>query len=142
LTTPIDGLRIRPLAQCQGDASIGNDTTRDGHDNASGIALDGNRMIWTWKLDLLSIHVSVSPFLLTRYSERPPMPRLGGRSVLWPAAASKLRTGMRSGSSTDDLHKCLVAKTMSAKRASGSISTPGTISFSIQHLWFWMANIR
>jgi hypothetical protein len=34
-------------------------------------------MIWTWKLDLLSIHVSVAPFLLTRYSERPPMPRLG-----------------------------------------------------------------
>jgi len=30
--------------------------------NASGITLDGNRMIWTWKLDLLFFHVS-SPFL-------------------------------------------------------------------------------
>src|SRR5437899_6326314 len=43
-------------------ADIGNHTARDGHDNASGIALDGNRMIWTWKLDLLFFHVSVSPF--------------------------------------------------------------------------------
>src|ERR1700682_5459458 len=56
--------RIRRFAKRQGIARIGNHTARDGHDNASGIALDGNGMIWTWKLDLLFFHVSVS-FLLT-----------------------------------------------------------------------------
>jgi hypothetical protein len=40
--------RIRRLAECQGVAGIGNHT--------AGIALDGNRMIWTWKLDVLSAH--------------------------------------------------------------------------------------
>jgi hypothetical protein len=54
--------RIRRFAKRQGIARIGNHTARDGHDNAGGIALDGNRMIWTWKLDLLFFHVSVSPF--------------------------------------------------------------------------------
>src|SRR5271169_3341087 len=53
--------RIRRFAERQGVAGIGNHTARDGHDNASGIALDGNRMVWTLKLDLLFIHVSVSP---------------------------------------------------------------------------------
>src|SRR5271169_2280266 len=52
--------RIRRFAECQGVAGIGNHTARDGHDNATGIALDGNRMIWTWKLDLPLFHVSVS----------------------------------------------------------------------------------
>ena len=51
-----------PLRGASGRASIGNDTARDGHDNASGVALDGNRMIWAWKLDLPFLHVSVSPF--------------------------------------------------------------------------------
>jgi hypothetical protein len=45
--------RIRRFAESQGRASVGNYTARDGHDNASGVALDGNRMIWTWKLHLL-----------------------------------------------------------------------------------------
>jgi hypothetical protein len=54
--------RIRPFAERQGVAGIGNHTARDAHDNASGIVLDGNRMIWTWKLDLLFFHVSVSPY--------------------------------------------------------------------------------
>ena len=44
-------------------ADIGNHPARDGRDNASGIALDGNRMIWTWKLDLLFFHFGF-PFLL------------------------------------------------------------------------------
>jgi len=30
--------------------------------DAIGIALDRNRMIWTYKLDLLFFHVSVFPF--------------------------------------------------------------------------------
>jgi hypothetical protein len=54
--------RIRRFAKRQGIARIGNHTARDGHDNAGEIALDGDRMIWTWKLDLLFFHVSVSPF--------------------------------------------------------------------------------
>ena len=45
--------RIRRLAESEGVARIGNHTARDGHDDASGVALDGNRMIWTWNLDLL-----------------------------------------------------------------------------------------
>src|ERR1700730_11184321 len=52
--------RIRRLAQREGVAGIGNHTACDGHDNASGIALDRNRMVWTRKLDLLFFHVSVS----------------------------------------------------------------------------------
>ena len=55
--------RIRGFAERQGVAGIGNHTACDGDDNAGGIALDGNRMIWTWKLDLLFFHVFV-PFLL------------------------------------------------------------------------------
>src|SRR5260370_3333994 len=54
--------RIRCFAKRQGVAGIGNHTARDGHDNASGIALDGNRMIWTWYLDLLFPHVWFSSF--------------------------------------------------------------------------------
>src|SRR4029077_5220353 len=54
--------RIPRFAERQGVASIDNDTAHDGHDNASGVAFDGNRMIWTWKLDLPFLHVSVSPF--------------------------------------------------------------------------------
>src|SRR4029077_19492341 len=54
--------RIRRFAERQRVAGIGNHTARDGHDNASGIALNGNRMIWTWKLDLIFFHVSASPF--------------------------------------------------------------------------------
>src|SRR5437867_1004865 len=44
--------RIRRFAERQRVAGIGNHTACDGYDNASGIALDGNRMIWTWKLHL------------------------------------------------------------------------------------------
>jgi hypothetical protein len=57
----LDG-RIRRFAEYQGVAGIGNHVARDGHDNASGAALDGNRMVWPWKLDLLFLHISVSPF--------------------------------------------------------------------------------
>jgi hypothetical protein len=32
----------------------------DGHDSASGITLDGNRKIWTWKLYLFFFQVSLS----------------------------------------------------------------------------------
>src|SRR3984893_9516697 len=49
--------RIRRFAERQGVAGIGNHTARNGHDDPSGIALDGNRMIWTWKLHLLFFHV-------------------------------------------------------------------------------------
>jgi len=41
--------RIRRLAEREGVACIGNHTARDGHDDASRVAFDGNRMIWTWK---------------------------------------------------------------------------------------------
>jgi hypothetical protein len=52
--------RIRRFAERQGIAGIGNHTARDADDNASGVALDGNRMIWTWKLHLLFFHLSLS----------------------------------------------------------------------------------
>ena len=42
--------RIRRFAKRQGVSGIGNHTARDGYDNTSETALDGNRMIWTWKL--------------------------------------------------------------------------------------------
>jgi hypothetical protein len=58
--------RIRCFAKRQGVAGIGNHSARDGYDNASGIALDGNRMIWTWKLDLLFFHVFAFLFVLIR----------------------------------------------------------------------------
>jgi hypothetical protein len=45
--------RIGCFAERQGVAGIGNHTTCDGHDNASRIALDGDRMIWTRQFDLL-----------------------------------------------------------------------------------------
>src|ERR1700687_624192 len=54
--------RIRRFAERQGAAGIGNHTACDGYDNASGIALDGNRMVWTWKLHLFFFHVFVSLF--------------------------------------------------------------------------------
>jgi hypothetical protein len=54
--------RIRRFAERQSVAGIGNHAARHGHDNASGIALDENRMIWTWKPDLLFFHVSVPLF--------------------------------------------------------------------------------
>src|SRR5205807_3283968 len=60
LTWNVLNRRIRRFAERQGVAGIGNHTARNGYDNASGIALDGNRMIWTWKLYLLFFHVSVS----------------------------------------------------------------------------------
>src|SRR6266852_6910445 len=56
--------RIRCFAERQGVAGIGNHTARDGYDNASGIALDGNRMIRAWKLHLLFFHCFGFPFLL------------------------------------------------------------------------------
>ena len=39
--------RICRFAKRQGIASIGDHTACDRHDNASGIALDRNRMLWT-----------------------------------------------------------------------------------------------
>jgi hypothetical protein len=36
-----------------------------------GIALDRNRMIWTWKLDLFFFHVSVSSFVIIQPFARP-----------------------------------------------------------------------
>src|SRR5207253_3247120 len=53
--------RIRRFAERQSISGIGNHAARYGYNNASGIALDGNRMIWTGKLDLLFFHVFVSP---------------------------------------------------------------------------------
>src|SRR5712692_6722516 len=49
--------RIRRFAERQGVAGIGNHPARNGYDNTSGIALNGNRMIRTWKLNLLFFHV-------------------------------------------------------------------------------------
>ena len=60
LTRKVLNGRIRRFAERQGVVSISNHTARDGHNDARWIALDGNRMIWTWKLDLLFFHVSVS----------------------------------------------------------------------------------
>ena len=49
--------RIRRFAERQSVACIGHQAAGDGYDNASGIALNGNRMIWTGKHDLLFFHV-------------------------------------------------------------------------------------
>jgi len=62
LTWDVLNGRICRFAERQGIAGIGNHTARDRHNDASGIALDENRMIWTWKLGLLFFHVLVSPF--------------------------------------------------------------------------------
>ncbi len=63
LTRNVLNGRMPRFAERQGVAGIGNHTARNGHDNTSGIALDGNRMIWTWKPELIFFHVSVSPIL-------------------------------------------------------------------------------
>src|SRR5882672_401689 len=52
--------RIRSFTERQGVASICNHAARNGYDSPSGIALDGYRMIRTWKFELLIFHVSVS----------------------------------------------------------------------------------
>jgi len=52
--------RIRSFAERERAARISYHTARDGHDDTSEVAFDGNRMIWTWKLDLLFIHVLTS----------------------------------------------------------------------------------
>src|ERR1700675_371705 len=52
--------RIRRFAERQGVAAIGDHPARDGHDHASGITLDRNRVIWTWKLYLFFFHDSLS----------------------------------------------------------------------------------
>jgi len=44
-----------PKGQCV--TALRNHTARNGHDNASRIALDGDRVIWTWNLNLLFFHV-------------------------------------------------------------------------------------
>src|SRR5882757_2202930 len=54
--------RIRRFAERQSVARIGHHAAGDGYDNASGIALNGNRMIRTRPLDLFFFHVG-SPFL-------------------------------------------------------------------------------
>ena len=58
--------RIGRFAKRQGVSSIGNYTARDGYDNTSRIGLDGNRMIWIWKFDLLCFHVLGVLFLLAK----------------------------------------------------------------------------
>jgi hypothetical protein len=50
--------RIRRFPEREGLACIGNHTARDGHDDATKVVLDGNRMVW--KLDLLFFHVLIS----------------------------------------------------------------------------------
>src|SRR5205823_7765108 len=69
LTRNVLNGRICRFAQRQGAAGIGNHTARNGHDNTSGIGLDGNRMIRTWKFDLLLFHVSSSFRLMLNASE-------------------------------------------------------------------------
>ena len=44
--------------KCQGIASIRNHTARNRYDDASGIPLDGYRMIRTWNVNLFLFHVS------------------------------------------------------------------------------------
>ena len=56
--------RIRRFAQRQGVARIGNHPPSDGHDNVRRIALDGDRMIWIWNLNLLLFDVLFSFRLL------------------------------------------------------------------------------
>src|SRR6267378_2684356 len=55
--------RIVRFPKRQGIARISHYPARNGYDNTSGIALDGNRVIRTRKLSLFFFHVS-SPFLL------------------------------------------------------------------------------
>src|SRR5438876_11552837 len=52
----LDGRIVRfPKRQCV--TGLRNHTARNGHDNASRIALDGDGVIWTWKLNLFFSHV-------------------------------------------------------------------------------------
>ena len=55
----LNGWIVR-FAKRQGVAGIGNHTARNGYDNTSGIAPDGNRMIRTWNSDLFFFRVSSS----------------------------------------------------------------------------------
>src|SRR6266496_5197047 len=57
LTRNVLNGRIRRFAERQRVARISNHTARDGYDNTSGIALDGNRMLRIRKLNLLLFHV-------------------------------------------------------------------------------------
>ena len=52
--------RIRRFAERQGIAGIGNHTARNGYDDATGIALDGDRVIWTCNYYLFFLHVLFS----------------------------------------------------------------------------------
>jgi hypothetical protein len=52
--------RIGSFPERERAPRISNHTARGGHDDASEVAFDGNRMIWTWKPDLLFIHVLTS----------------------------------------------------------------------------------
>src|SRR5947209_17529610 len=59
--------RIVGFAKCQRVAGIGDHATRDRYYDASWIPLDGNRMIWTRKLNLFFFHVRLlfcSEFIL------------------------------------------------------------------------------
>src|SRR5713101_2975279 len=58
--------RIVRFPKRHGVAGIGNRMPRNGHDNASGIPLDRNRMIRAWNSNLFFFHVS-PPFLLGAY---------------------------------------------------------------------------
>src|SRR5437016_9281541 len=49
--------RIVRFPKRQGIARIGNHPACDRYYDASGIPLDGNRVIWTWNLNLFSFHV-------------------------------------------------------------------------------------
>src|SRR6266446_10323289 len=67
--------RIVRFPKRQGIARIGHYPACDRYYDASGIPLDGNRVIRTWKLDLLFFHVSVSYllgvyFMIVRSSEK------------------------------------------------------------------------
>jgi hypothetical protein len=61
LTWSVLNGRIRRFAERQGVTGIGNHPALDVYNNASGIEQDGNRIIWTWKLDLLFFLVLISP---------------------------------------------------------------------------------
>jgi hypothetical protein len=59
---------IHGFAEREGVPRIRNYAARGRHDNTSGVAFDGNRMIWRWKPGVLFVHVFESPFEANRNS--------------------------------------------------------------------------
>jgi hypothetical protein len=57
--------RIRSFAEREGAPRVSNHTACDGHHEASAVAFDENRMIWTWKFDLLFVDVVASSWNAT-----------------------------------------------------------------------------